>query len=1422
MDGRQAAIKTLSTAPGDEVRILASVVHPAIIGLLDSGNHPVPYVVMELAKGQPLGEFVGKLTAEEAIAIVAILADALSAIHHVGIAHGDLKTDNVMVQRQPRLDVRLIDFGLAGEHSHGGTLAYAAPERLAGGPATPASDMYALGLMLWELVFGTLPWGEEDAERALLRRRGAPPVPPGGPVWLCQLLVDLLAATPAQRPSAHTVAETLAAQGAVLPPPSAELIRRRASAVHVATDVDLAIQQAVAERRSIVLVGPSGSGRTHRLRRLATELCAQGKPFVRLHGNGEPWSAIRDALADRRLPADRAPLPAGLDLNDRVHAATKALLRRSAEPITILVDDIETLDKPSRLTVELLARHRDATVVATSSKAVSDLPDVTIAPFEPSESAELLHRLLGPGGRHSEAVDAAHRYSSGNPARTIAWATSAVAQGVLTWRAGQWLVDTQRMHTLIVEADDSQLVDALSDNARSIGATLALLGRPTAIAALRTITKLASMDIAQALLSLADCGLIEVDGSGARASSGAASEALANSIPDATALHAAILRYMRGTKNPSAVALAWHALGAGDLTILAIVSEPAMGRLLHQDPAHAARLADAVANVLPRNSNRDVTRIRALTAAGRTDDALECAQSALAEHPNADLLIAAARVHLARESWSESLDLVERAKELTGGAPSLELLRVELSACLNSDDIARGIAAGKFLLGTTMPSQADEQNIWLEAMGVYAQCLQKDGQLDAAIALLEGVPEAARKAVRTRRLLDATLGLLLWHAGRLVEAGDVLLRASRSDGGLPIQDRARLANNAAIAAYSTGDLDNAIARWERAGLLFERLNNTAARIAVELNLCGGYREVGRWTRAKASGTWALEHARDRKLPVYVAMAAGNLGDVHFTLGENDTARTLFNVALTTAVDEGDESEEVEALRRLAALAVSTRQEDAEAVALRARDRAKILDNPVERWRSEALAALCVARAGKNDEATIRINVALDALRALESPRDLAEARLAAAEIDALAGRRHEATAALAHVASYAEDVGSVDIARRTQVVADRLKSTVRMTSDSGVFERALAIAAELSAEPDPYAAAQRLADACRDIANTDRAFVVFSRPHQTLAASAGASEHDQPAWPLIDRALERGRELMVADLGDRPDLRASTSAVLIELRAVMVLPMTLGGERYGALVVDSVTASEDELLRVAPALRALAHVMASALQRAEASAALKASAARGRAATHDMRNSVHTLLAIADVLGDEVRSTAGTDAVSALKTTGEGLVRIADDFLTDATARVEAVDVSAMVRELGALVRSDATRRGVSIDVDATGHTPILAHADGLRRALFNLVYNALQFSNTGGSVQLATHVDGDHVVCTVRDHGPGLPEGMDMSQLFNEGVTGGGHGSGHGIGLAQAAQSIANDGGVLTLVNHPDGGAIAAVRFNALNGSVS
>ena len=214
-----------------------------------------------------------------------------------------------------------------------------------------------------------------------------------------------------------------------------------------------------------------------------------------------------------------------------------------------------------------------------------------------------------------------------------------------------------------------------------------------------------------------------------------------------------------------------------------------------------------------------------------------------------------------------------------------------------------------------------------------------------------------------------------------------MLRASRVAAGLPLVDRARLANNAALASYKTGALDDALARWERARLLFERLGDLHSQIAVQLNLCVGYREVGRWTRAKRAGEWALSQAEQSDEHLYAVMAAGNLGDLHFALETWDPATSLYERALSGAIACGDDAEKVECMRRLAAIALATGG-DALGLASEAIAAAKQAEQQVEMWRATAVEA--VARAHQQDEsAAERVECAVNGLRELGATRELA-------------------------------------------------------------------------------------------------------------------------------------------------------------------------------------------------------------------------------------------------------------------------------------------------------------------------------------------------------------------------------------------------------------------------------------------------
>jgi len=179
------------------------------------------YVVMELLEGRPLSAELtaGALPWRSAVETCAAVAEALAAAHRHGIVHRDITPDNVMLTDN---GVKVLDFGIAttvgaqDEDADGdtfGTPAYVAPERLHGRRARPATDVYALGVMLYETLTGHPPYPADTWEElAAIRRDGTPqpaPVAPGLPPAVAALCQRCLAADPIERPSAYQVAEEL-------------------------------------------------------------------------------------------------------------------------------------------------------------------------------------------------------------------------------------------------------------------------------------------------------------------------------------------------------------------------------------------------------------------------------------------------------------------------------------------------------------------------------------------------------------------------------------------------------------------------------------------------------------------------------------------------------------------------------------------------------------------------------------------------------------------------------------------------------------------------------------------------------------------------------------------------------------------------------------------------------------------------------------------------------------------------------------------------------------------------------------------------------------------------------------------------------------------------------------------------------------
>jgi serine/threonine-protein kinase len=217
---REVAVKLMArTALGavgrrrllSEAKTIAKLNHPNIVTVYDVGEiDEGPFIVMELVEGRSLYERRPE-NLDELIAITRQVCTALNHAHAQDIIHRDLKPENVIVQSDGT--AKLMDFGLA---RHGtsrltqeseivGTVFYLAPEQALGKEIDARTDLYALGVMLYELATGSLPYEGDDPLAVISQHIHAEIVPPRDlnadlPVELNDLIISLMGKDPADRP----------------------------------------------------------------------------------------------------------------------------------------------------------------------------------------------------------------------------------------------------------------------------------------------------------------------------------------------------------------------------------------------------------------------------------------------------------------------------------------------------------------------------------------------------------------------------------------------------------------------------------------------------------------------------------------------------------------------------------------------------------------------------------------------------------------------------------------------------------------------------------------------------------------------------------------------------------------------------------------------------------------------------------------------------------------------------------------------------------------------------------------------------------------------------------------------------------------------------------------------------------------------
>jgi len=197
MIGRLVAIKLFpkELASGEarqrflqEARVVGQLSHPSIITLHDMGIEEAtqtPYLVMEFLEGQPLDRILekGSVPFPKACAWVGEVACALGVAHRKGVIHGDVKPANMLITEDGH--VKLMDFGMARLASRDtgatpllGTPAYWCPEQIMGKPQDARSDLFSLGVVLYEMVTGKRPFDADSLQGICSRVLSSTPLPP--------------------------------------------------------------------------------------------------------------------------------------------------------------------------------------------------------------------------------------------------------------------------------------------------------------------------------------------------------------------------------------------------------------------------------------------------------------------------------------------------------------------------------------------------------------------------------------------------------------------------------------------------------------------------------------------------------------------------------------------------------------------------------------------------------------------------------------------------------------------------------------------------------------------------------------------------------------------------------------------------------------------------------------------------------------------------------------------------------------------------------------------------------------------------------------------------------------------------------------------------------------------------------------------
>jgi len=956
--GREIALKRLRGALDEGMRraferefaTMASLSVPGIAQVLDFGvmsvgkNEERSFYTRAYVDGLPLDQVARTASPVARIAMVCRVGEVIAPLHRIGIVHGDIKPGNAIIDADGQAHV--IDFGLArvlgalSRESDGhasGTLPLMAPELLRGERASIGSDVFALGVTLWLLLTGELPYGRHG-----FLNNVAPPDPvipeqldPCSKAAL-QVALRALAREPHKR--LPTIDELLVALGEAVPEARDQAAGAPGSSVRVFVpprarghEESIARVEALAEASAqnrtptaVLLTGPLGAGKTRLLRELKWRMQLRGAHVLELAVSGadpgEPLAALVRQL--EVAPIESSVVQAGLarakeaaeqgtidrsDVSDALASAFDAL--RGSRLVLLLIDDIDRAEAAfgallrssvfaeSNAAVAVVATAVDADALAARSLSAEHV--VKVAPLDAGDIEALAKDVLGPVD--ASVLEALAAHCQGLPGALID------ALATLSQSDAPTVDDVARL-----APGDAGLALAharlarMPVGARGLVDVLAVLGSSLELSAVRALFSDAPLE---AWISAAEAaGVLARDSSGLRIVDLALSNATRARLgqENERALASKLLAQADALEL-DAVARARLSVRAGDAKAIAELV-PQAARELVARGAHGAAaelyaaLVDASAGTPRDHAQLELARCR--HALGQLESAATLAaevagRDGVAPALAADAAIVSARARTAQGRFDDAIATLSLVPQSAGEQTDHDV-RARVLRELAKVHQRRGDYAASSTAAEEGLASATDLVVRSELLCDHGMAASYRGDHDRARTDLEQAVALARQArsIRDEANARATLAVARWRVGDFLGARDELsqcLEIARELGD--VGNMAIFALNLGAQLFHLGEPAGAEEHYERASKLARRAGRLSTEAQAKNNLAHVHIYFGLYERAKLEIQAVLEHARAAGQRYIEAQGTALLGDLSAREGELEKALIHYDQAI---------------------------------------------------------------------------------------------------------------------------------------------------------------------------------------------------------------------------------------------------------------------------------------------------------------------------------------------------------------------------------------------------------------------------------------------------------------------------------------------------------------------------------------------